>query len=213
MHLCDFCNNHYLLPLFYGITFVSLFTRWYTFPLLYIYVFLLTLVEWIKLSVLEAFVYTSFGLLAGICVKYIAHTTRILPKNLLKHHHILLIYLFELLLAPFIIFRIDTVIAHTGYPIGVTMSLVFYVGWFLLAYNINFRHEGMLSQPDVDVALYNQTYLHWFYALLPFYATALLSIHVIAKIGIGLFLLCVLLFIERHVTGPLTARSWPKHEL
>lgn len=212
MHLCDFCNNHYLLPLFYGITFVSLLTRWYAFPLLYIYLLLLTLIDWVKISVLEVLVYTTFGLLAGVFVKYGAGTTRILPKNLLKHHHILLIYLFELLLAPFIIYPIDAIIPHTGYPIGVITSLVLYVGWFLFAYNINFRHEGMLSQPDVDVAMYNQTYLHWFYALLPFYATALLPLHVVAKIAIGLFLLGLLLLIEKRVSSPLAPRSWPSSE-
>jgi len=204
MHPCDFCNDHYLLPLFYAITFVLLVTRWWTVPLLFLYLLLLTLIEWIELSVLEVFVYTAFGLLAGFCLKFVSHTSRILPKNILKHHHILIIYLLELLLAPFIIYRIDDAIPSTGYPIGLSMSFVVYVGWFLLAYNVNFRHEGMLKKPDYDVALYNQTYLHWFCAMLPFYATALLRpLHVLLRIALGLLLLGGLLLVERRFVSPL----------
>jgi len=206
---CEFCSSNYLLPLFYGITFVTLCTRWYAFPALYAFLLLLNFVDWITLTHSEVFVYTSLGLLIGLCVKYGSHTTRILPKNILRHYHILLVYLFELLLAPFIFYRIDAVVPQTGYPVGIWMSLIFYVAWFILVYNTNFRYEGMLKQPDPDQAFYNQTYFYWFVALLPYYAAALVPVPPLLSVALGFLCLCVLILGERYYAPPIgRPKAW-----
>lgn len=196
---CENCSHYCLLLVFYGLTFVSLCTRWYLVFPLFGGLCLFSIVT-DSFEIWETFLYTTIGLLGGVGVKYIAHTTRILPKKLLRHYHTLLVYFLELLAAPFIFWYIDEVVEETGFPIGLWTSLIIYVGWFIVVYNFNFRHEGMLEQSEVDIAHYNQTYVHWFLSLLPFYASSLFLVTNIIKLLIGMALLGIFLWIEKWLT-------------
>lgn len=208
---CEFCSSFFLLPVFFGVTFVLLCTRYYLVPLLFAAVLSLTVVSWIPLHVPETVFYLLVGLASGALLKYGGRTTRILPKNLLKHNHNLLVYVFELLTVPVLFYLVDDVAEVTGYPSGLLVSFAGYVGWFIVTYNVNFRHEGMLKQSEVDVALYNQTYLYWFASLVPFYLAALVPMGPPAQCVIGFLALGVLLLLERAVSTAAEPRSKTAH--
>lgn len=166
---CSFCSDDFLLYMFYGIAFSMLSPHPVLLPV-FIFAVLTAAVALLPVSgILEVMLFSLIGVAYGYGLRWQASADRVVPDNVHKRHRLLFLHIAELVVAPFLFWDIDSTLPG-GYPAGLAMSFVFYNGYFILVYNINYRHE----QTRLKISdQFSWTYFLWYASLLPFYAGAL----------------------------------------
>lgn len=166
------CSNLALLYTFYGIA-VGISSRNIGY-LSAVYAVLLFLSMWTSygLDVLDTTLHFGLGLVSGYTIARVLKTVMIAPTNIVKHKYQLVLYIVELAVAVMIFAFVDEIVPENGFPVGLWMSFLGYVLYFGAVYFINFKYGAFETKNSTNVVLFTRTYLYWFLALIPYYATS-----------------------------------------
>lgn len=166
------CSNLALMYTFYGIA-VGISSRNVGY-LSAVYAVLLFLSLWTSygLNALDTTIHFCMGLLSGYTIAWVLKTVMIAPTNIVKHKYQLVLYIVELAVAVLIFAFVDEIVPENGFPKGLWMSFLAYVLYFGAVYFINFKYGAFETKNVTNVVLFTRTYLYWFLAMIPYYATA-----------------------------------------
>jgi hypothetical protein len=173
---CEFaaspCSNLALLYTFYGIA-VALSSHNIGY-LSAVYAALLFLSLWTNygLDIFDTTFHFCLGLVPGYTIAKVLRTVMIAPTSIAKHTYQVVLYIVQLAVAVLVFAFVDEVVPENGFPVGLWMSFLAYVLYFGALYFVNFKYGAFDTKNSTNLALFTRTYVYWFLALIPYYATA-----------------------------------------